>query len=337
MNIGEIIREKRTKKYLSQAELAEVLHVSAQSVSKWENGSSMPDINQLPALASFFGITIDELFAYPTDLEYERIENAIENGYPITNDQFIHSENFLLEEIKRDPSNYKAVSMIGELYLFESYRLADKAAYHAKNALQMKPDNKVDLSTLNNARGGCKRDWNVDSHAGLITELQNLIKADTSLNRTKLYLMDNLIEDGRYSEAEAILAETETVNTRIIYELWIKERREGFEATRSAYEELLNVDDQSWVIYADAADRLAYNMEYCLAIQAYEKAHEVAPKPRYTDMLHSIIMLAELTEDYSLVVDTCKRELKVLEEEWNVTKGEQVDSLKEMIQKYLKA
>lgn len=191
MNIGDIIREKRIKKSMSQAELAEVLHVSPQSVSKWENGSSMPDINQLPSLASFFGITIDELFAYPTDLEYERIENAIENGYPLSNEQFIHSENFLLEEIKRNPSNHKAVSMIGDLYLFESCRLADKAAYYAKNALQLKPDNKFDLNTLNNARGGCKRDWNVDSHAGLIAELEAMIHANPTLSRTRL-LMERL-------------------------------------------------------------------------------------------------------------------------------------------------
>lgn len=67
---------------------------------------------------------------------------------------------------KRDPSKHKAVSMLGDLYLFESCRLVDKAAYYAKNALQLKPD-----------------------------------------------------------------------NTRIIYELWIKECRFGFEATRKDYGE----------------------------------------------------------------------------------------------------
>lgn len=334
MNIGEIIKINRTKKAMSQAELAEVLHVSAQSVSKWENGSSMPDINQLPSIASFFGITIDDLFAYPDNLEYERIENAIENGYPLSNEQFMHSENFLLEEIKKNPSNHKAVSMIGDLYLFESCRLADKAAHYAKNALELKPDNKFDLNTLNNARGGCKRDWNVESHATLIEELKKLILANPELRRTKLYLMDNLIIDGRYSEAEEVLTKAEVVNTRIIYELWIKECRFGFEAVRKDYEALLTSDDQDWVIYADAADRLAFNMEYELAIKAYEKAHEVAPKPRYTDMLHSIIMLAELMNNGALAVSTCKRELDVLAEEWDVIKGEQVDSLKETIKKY---
>lgn len=334
MKIGEIIKNNRTKKAMSQAELAEVLHISAQSVSKWENGSSMPDINQLPAIASFFGITIDELFAYPVDLEYERIENAIDNGYSLSNEQFMHSENFLLEEIKINPSNHKAVSMLGELYLFESCRLADKAAYYAKNALELKPDNKLDLSILNDAMGGCKIDWNVGSHAELIDELKKLMKANQELKRTKLFLIDNLIEDGRHSEAEEILASEEHVNTRIIYELWMKERKYGFEAVRKDYENLINSEDQDWTIYGGAADRLAFNMEYELAIKAYEKAHEVAPKPRYTDMLHSIIMLAELMDNHILVVETCKREIDVLAEEWDTTKGEQVNSLRNMIKKH---
>ena len=53
-------------------------------------------------------------------------------------------------------------------------------------------------------------------------------------------------------------------------------------------------------------------------------------------MLHSIIMLAELLEDYSLAADACREELEVLEEEWSVTKGEQVDTLKDMLKKYSK-
>lgn len=103
MNIGNEIKRLRKTKGLSQSELAEVLHVTAQSISKWESDISYPDINQLPAIASFFGITIDELFVYPVDLEYERIEKAIENGAPLSNEVFMHSEGFLLEEIKKNP------------------------------------------------------------------------------------------------------------------------------------------------------------------------------------------------------------------------------------------
>ena len=47
--------------------MAEVLSVSSQSVSKWENHLSVPDISLLPIIARYFGITMDELFNYRLD------------------------------------------------------------------------------------------------------------------------------------------------------------------------------------------------------------------------------------------------------------------------------
>ena len=47
---------------LTQAELAEMLGVSCQAVSKWEQQTNCPDIMLLPELARIFGVTIDELF-----------------------------------------------------------------------------------------------------------------------------------------------------------------------------------------------------------------------------------------------------------------------------------
>ena len=62
--IGTKIQTLRRNKNMTQAQLAEVLSISAQSVSKWENGFSAPDISLLPVIARFFGITMDELFNY---------------------------------------------------------------------------------------------------------------------------------------------------------------------------------------------------------------------------------------------------------------------------------
>ena len=59
--IGKRIAEYRKKKNLKQDELAEMLGVSAQAVSKWENDLSCPDISLLPELSRIFGISIDEL------------------------------------------------------------------------------------------------------------------------------------------------------------------------------------------------------------------------------------------------------------------------------------
>ena len=66
MNIGIVISEKRKVLGLTQQALAEKLHVSFQAISKWENGTSCPDIELLPQIAAVLKITIDSLLGYPT-------------------------------------------------------------------------------------------------------------------------------------------------------------------------------------------------------------------------------------------------------------------------------
>lgn len=61
MTLGEKIYKLRTEQNLSQGELSEMLEVSRQSVSKWENGAATPDLDKIIKLSEVFGITIDEL------------------------------------------------------------------------------------------------------------------------------------------------------------------------------------------------------------------------------------------------------------------------------------
>ena len=61
INLGEKLKSLRKEKNISQEKLAQYLNVSFQAVSKWENLSTYPDIELLPELARFFGITVDEL------------------------------------------------------------------------------------------------------------------------------------------------------------------------------------------------------------------------------------------------------------------------------------
>lgn len=61
--IGKRIAGLRKEKGLKQEELAEMLGVSGQAVSKWENDQTCPDISLLPQLARILGVTVDELLS----------------------------------------------------------------------------------------------------------------------------------------------------------------------------------------------------------------------------------------------------------------------------------
>ena len=70
--LGNKIRILRRNKNITQEELARELSVSSQAVSKWERSIASPDISVLPAIARFFGITMDELFNYRLDAMTEK-------------------------------------------------------------------------------------------------------------------------------------------------------------------------------------------------------------------------------------------------------------------------
>jgi transcriptional regulator with XRE-family HTH domain len=59
--IGRQIAKLRKENNITQEELAKNLDVSAQAVSKWENGGA-PDVEMMPKIADYFGVSIDYLF-----------------------------------------------------------------------------------------------------------------------------------------------------------------------------------------------------------------------------------------------------------------------------------
>ena len=60
---GQIIKDIRKKNNLTQKDLAEKYNVTAQAVSKWENGKNLPDIILIKHIAKDFNYSLDTLFA----------------------------------------------------------------------------------------------------------------------------------------------------------------------------------------------------------------------------------------------------------------------------------
>ena len=71
MDLGKRIFELRKEKNLSQGELAEMLDVSRQSISKWETNASIPELDKLLKMSEIFEISLDCLIKGNTETEQQ--------------------------------------------------------------------------------------------------------------------------------------------------------------------------------------------------------------------------------------------------------------------------
>lgn len=76
LKIGDNIRFFRRRDSKTQEALADALGVTSQAVSRWESNGSYPDMELMPSIANFFGISLDELFGLSSDRE-KRIDEII--------------------------------------------------------------------------------------------------------------------------------------------------------------------------------------------------------------------------------------------------------------------
>ena len=81
LNLGQKIRELRQRDGRTQETLAEAIGVTSQAVSRWEANGGYPDMEMIPSIAHYFGVSIDELFGYNNErsqkinMLIEKIEN----------------------------------------------------------------------------------------------------------------------------------------------------------------------------------------------------------------------------------------------------------------------
>ena len=105
IKLGEKIKSLRKQKNISQEVFANYLGVSFQAVSKWENGNTMPDVTMIPAIASFFGISTDELFDFNLFETEKQVKAICAESWKYRNSDVAKSEEILRKGLQRYPGN----------------------------------------------------------------------------------------------------------------------------------------------------------------------------------------------------------------------------------------
>lgn len=117
--IGENLKKQRKLKELTQEQLADILGVSFQAVSKWERGEVYPDIELLPTIAEYFGITTDELMGMKEIRDNADAEKILEQQKENMSKGLIRENiELLAEAVKVHPNNYELLSRYAQNLAF---------------------------------------------------------------------------------------------------------------------------------------------------------------------------------------------------------------------------
>lgn len=146
MTLGEKIKLLRKQKNIPQEVLAQVLGVTFQAVSKWETGVAMPDVAMIPAIASFFGVSTDELFDFNL-MEQER--KVMELCHAAAEYRFsdpAKSEAMLRDALRQFPGNDIILNNL--LYSLKSPERDEEIVTICKSILEVTKDDEVKYDVL---------------------------------------------------------------------------------------------------------------------------------------------------------------------------------------------
>ena len=324
MKIGNKIRQMRNKAGITQEQLASKLGVSGQSVSKWENEITMPDISLLPDIAEVFGISIDELFDLTVEQKLKRIENRIEIEEELSAQSFSDYEDFLLQQLSEKNDRTQILSLLANLYHHRMEADSLRVSKYAREAILSDPAKKDCQWLLTKAEGHTIWDWNMANHSSAIDFYKEVVDSDKISPKSSMpyyYLIDNLLADNRADEAEIYLeafAKLPSANPVMVdvYKAYIALARYDVSCADNTMESLIEKHPDDCAYLFEGAQYYARRCMYDKAISLYERNWQLDKKPRFTETLQGISTIYKIKGDMDSAVKTYDRLLECLKSEW---------------------
>ena len=334
MEMGKEIRRLREDRGITQEALAEVLNVTAQSVSKWERGTSMPDVQMLPQIAVYFGVTIDQLFDIAPDQKMERIENRIYSQGLLEAAEIRQLEQQLADYAEQPEYAGKANTLLAKLYNHQAEQYRSLAVRHGKEAVEKTGGDPDAVSELANAWGSFIADWNVRNHHALIKWFSDYCLRNPGNRAALMWLLDNLIDDRRLAEARQWLEKLERMDHTFrvpMYRYLIAQAAGEKEEAEACLTELESMEDQEWCWAVTLGDIYTLRQEYDKAIAWYRKGQELQPSPKYTDSAASIAHIYEILGDAPKAIEAYREEMRLLREEWGIVSDKELEEVERAI------
>lgn len=334
MALGDQIKYLRIRRGLTQEALANEFGISAQAVSKWERSTASPDIELLPRISTFFGVTMDELFALSDDTRLERIQNMLWDVRFLDPSVVESERQFLQEKARREPDNAEPYALLAQLEQHLAREHQELAQKNAREALARDPDNWEALNCLLHAMNGRCADWNYTNHYRLIDFYKEFIRENPDNWHAYLFILDQLIDDYRLEEAKEYCEKLAVFHGSYRVPLYmgkIQWYSGNQEAAFAIWKQMQEDFPDEWCVWHNVGDFLFKSGKPEQALEYYRKALDVQNPPRYLDPCEAMAQLHEILGNIPAAMEVLSEQLRLLDEEWNLTQGETVDEVQRNI------
>lgn len=252
--LSENLKRLRVTKKLTQEQAAEALNVSAQTISRWECGITLPDVTKLPELAHFYGVTIDDLFA-ETAVGYENYAQRLAAIYEAdrTTENFVRVEQEFRRMLSHEGGSLDDMRTFGIMYQFMMCSCRDNALYWFDRAIRESQ--------------GVDTEMYLRTRQQKLRLMQLLGKAEESVEQQKKEL-----------EAQPERVELWTLLT-VAY-IYAQRYEEAYELVQQAMERF----PEEWELFIHACNIARHLEKYPEAIRYADRA--IAMRPAYVDGMY---------------------------------------------------
>ena len=282
-------------------------------------------------------LSIDELFESSQEQHLTRIEAMLENEVMLSREDFDYAMNRAQEIARTKHERGRCLTLMSELSMQRARGYMNMAAEYAKQALAEEPEKKVNHTLLGDAMQGCKCDWCCTNHSELIDYYFDFLQAHPEDTLGRMYLLDNLIDDGRLEEAERELAALRARRGEgfyvPMYEGMIAQKRGEPEKAEACFDAMTKTYADDWRAWFERADEYAKQGRDREAIEAYKRGDALQEKPRMTDIQESIAQCCERQKDWAGAIAAYEQIITILREDWALTEGETVAGYEQNIER----
>ena len=268
LNLGSVIKRLRTEQGVTQDALAEYLGISYQAVSKWETGTTLPDITLLPKLAVFFGVRIDELFSVNHEDELERIDG-------------------MLQRETMTDQNYG----YAKVYLAKSNTDLITAGKMLEQAMELAPLDEEVYGLYRSVRGGSEYKQHSDNDWFIRVCEPYARKYPQNIGLYRM-LIEAMISKKYFDRAEELLTAVKFAGeNKFMKEVFLGDIALAKGDVAKAKEIWNTVPKTDWLGQYETGERFNCLNEYDKAIECFNHAYEAQTAPRKMDMMYSLAFL----------------------------------------------